>query len=176
MMVIILILAFVIVYAIGLYNGFIRKMNAVEQARSGIEVALTKRYDMLTKMRDVAKGYAVHEKEVFAQVIAMRRGMSLDEMKTADDSMSKAYSEVMAVVEAYPQLASNQVFKELQISIRDAEDHLQAARRAYNVCVTTYNNAIEMFPSRIIAEYRGCRKAQLFEGSAEKMNDVSMKF
>ena len=173
---IVIILALMVCYLISLYNGLIHKMNAVEQSRSGIEVALTKRYDMLSKMRDVAKNYINHEKDVLAQVISMRGGMSLKEMQSADSSMNTVHKELIALAESYPELRSDSVFKELQISIRDVEDHLQAARRAYNASVTAYNNAIEMFPSSIIANARGCQKIQLFEGREESMKDVEMTF
>lgn len=171
-----LLVALAILYFVSLYNGIIRKSNAVKQSRSGIEVALTKRYDTLTKMRDVAKGYMEHEKQTLVGVTAMRRGMSLEEMQDADSSMNKASGELIALMESYPQLSSDAVFKELQIGIRDAEEHVQAARRAYNICVTAYNNTIEMFPSRILAHVLGCQGAQLFEGTAEQMQDVKMTF
>ena len=50
----------------------------VQEGNSSIEVALEKRYDVLTKMLDVVKGYQKHEKEVLSEVIALRRGMSMN--------------------------------------------------------------------------------------------------
>ena len=69
------IVAVAAICVISISNGLIRKHNKIDEARSGIEVALTKRYDMLTKLLDVAKAYAKHEKDIFSQVISLRSGM-----------------------------------------------------------------------------------------------------
>ena len=157
-------------------NGLIRKRNKVEEARSGIEVALTKRYDMLTKLLDVAKNYARHEEKIFSTVIKLRQGMSLEEMQEADESMNQMTNSLAAMAEAYPQLSADTVFKELQVGIRDAEDQLQAARRVYNANVTSLNNAIEMFPSSIIAGMKKMTKNELYRAEAVHHSDVKMNF
>ena len=70
MVVLIVILVFIpIIWWISTSNGFKRKSIKISEALSGIEVALTKRYDMLTKLLDVAKAYITHEEELFTQVI-----------------------------------------------------------------------------------------------------------
>ena len=166
----------VLVWVIGVRNSFIVKRNRIEESRSGIEVALTKRFDMLTKMLDVAKSYAKHEEKIFTKVIQMRSGMSLDEMQKADASMTGLSNGLMAVAEAYPQLRSDSVFCELQSGIRDAEEHLQAARRAYNSNVTEYNTSIEVFPGNIIARMNGLSKETLYQAPESSKMDVKMDF
>ena len=157
-------------------NGLIRKRNKVEEARSGIEVALTKRYDMLTKLLDVAKNYARHEEKIFTTVIKLRQGMSLEELQEADASMNQMTSSLAAMAEAYPQLSADTVFKELQVGIRDAEDQLQAARRVYNANVTSFNTAVEIFPSSIIAGMKKMTKNELYRADAVHHADVKMNF
>lgn len=157
-------------------NGLIRKRNKVEEAKSGIEVALTKRYDMLTKLLDVAKNYARHEEKIFTTVIKLRQGMSLEELQEADASMNQMTSSLAAMAEAYPQLSADTVFKELQVGIRDAEDQLQAARRVYNANVTSFNTAVEIFPSSIIAGMKKMTKNELYRADAVHHADVKMNF
>ena len=176
LIVILAIVAVLAVSVISINNGLIRKRNKIDEARSGIEVALTKRYDTLTKLMDVAKAYAKHEEDVFKQVINMRQGMSLTEMEQADASMNRVSNGLMAMAEAYPELHSDTNFKELQIGIRDAEDHLQAARRLYNSNVTSYNTALEVFPSSIIANMKGMTKQELYKAEEQKKQDVKMQF
>lgn len=176
LLIIIAVVVIIFLYAIYLGNNLIRKKNKIDEARSGIEVALTKRYDMLTKLLDVAKAYASHEKELFAQTIRMRKGMSLEEMEKADTSMSQITQGLRAVAESYPELHSDTTFKELQAGIRDAEDQLQAARRVYNSNVTSYNTALQVFPSNIIANFRKLAKESLYEAEEIKKNDVKMTF
>ena len=148
--IVILIVVLVIVFwCIKTVNGFKKKEIRVQEGLSGIEVALTKRYDMLVKMLDTAKGYMAHESELFAKVIELRRGMSVAEMNDAQQQMDALRGKIFAVAENYPELRSSDVFVELQRGIRDAEEHLQAARRLYNSNVTAYNTAIAMFLSLI---------------------------
>jgi LemA protein len=157
-------------------NTFKRRNIKIDEALSGIEVALTKRWDMLTKQLDVAKGFAKHEKELFTEVINLRRGMSVGELNQAAGQMDAMASRLNVVAENYPQLRSSDVFVQLQGGIRDAEEHLQAARRLYNSNVTSLNTAIEMFPSSMVAKKRGVQKREFFVAEEHKRADVPMQF
>ena len=173
--IIILIVALVVaVWCINTTNGFKKKEIRVQEGLSGVEVALTKRYDMLTKLLDTAKGYMAHENELFAKVIELRRGMSVAEMNAAAQQMDSLSGRLFAVAEGYPELRSSDVFVELQRGIRDAEEHLQAARRLYNASVTAYNTAIAMFPAKLLAGSR--QPKEFFAADAGKREDVKMTF
>ena len=91
---------------------------------------------MLVKMLDIAKGYMTHESELFEKVIELRRGMSVSELNEAQQQMDNLSDRFFAVAENYPEVRSSSVFAELQRSIRDAEEHLQAVQRLYNSNVT----------------------------------------
>jgi LemA protein len=175
--IVILLVVIPILWWISASNGFKRKAIKISEALSGIEVALTKRYDMLTKLLDVAKGYAIHEKELFTQVIELRRGMSIAEINEKSARMDDLSNRLFAVAENYPQLRSAEVFRELQAGIRDAEEHLQAARRLYNSNVTAFNTAVDIFPSSMVAKSQGITKEhEFFAAEAAKRGDVKMSF
>ena len=157
-------------------NDFIRKNNKVSEALSGIEVALTKRYDMLSKMLDTAKAYAKHEKDLFVQVIELRRGMTINEMNEKNAQIDQLSSRINVVAENYPELRSAEIFKELQSGIRSAEQHLQAARRLYNSNVNDFNTAIQVFPASIVANAKKLQKHELFIAEERKLEDVKMVF
>ncbi len=123
----------------------------IGKASSGIEVALTKRYDMLTKMLDTAKGYMAHEKDIFTMTISLRQGMSLKDLAAADNEMSRVTSNLMALAENYPELRSSEVFVELQKGLLDAKEELQAAIQVYNATVSIYNQDLDIFPNRLLA-------------------------
>ncbi len=168
----------VALWAIATVNGFRSKEIKVDEALSGIEVALTKRYDLLTKLMDASKGYMAHEKDVLTEIVKLRdkmtNNMNVSQMNAAESQMSGMFSRIFAVAEAHPELGSSEVFMELQRGIQDAEEHLQAARRLYNSNVTIYNTAIVMIPASLLA---GARKAKdFFEAESQKKNDVAMKF
>ena len=129
---------------ISISNGLKTASLKVDEAESGIDVALTKRFDVLTKMLDVVKEYKNYEKETIA--------------------------------EAYPQLQAAETFRQLQVAIMDTEEHLQAARRAYNSNVTIFNTKVVTFPSSIVAGNMGLSKRDYFEAETSKRQDVEMKF
>lgn len=174
MIAILIILVLIVIWCISTVNGFKKKEIRVQEGLSGVEVALTKRCDMLTKMLDTARGYMAHENELFAKVIELRRGMSVAEMNAAQQQMDNLSEKLFAVAEGYPELRSSDVFVELQRGIRDAEEHLQAARRLYNTSVTTYNTAIAMFPAKLFAG--GCQPKEFFAADETKRSDVKMTF
>ena len=165
-----------VIWWISTSNGFKRKSVKIGESLSGIEVALTKRYDLLTKLLDVAKGYATHEKELFTQVVELRRGMSVSEINEKNAQIDALGARIFAVAEQYPQLRSAEVFCQLQAGVRDAEEHLQAARRLYNSNVTSFNTAVDVFPSSIVAKSQKLTKYEFFMAEAAKREDVKMSF
>ena len=172
--ILLIVLALAAIWCINTVNGFKKKEIRVQEGLSGVEVALTKRYDMLTKMLDTAKGYMAHETELFERVIALRRGMSIGELNDAQQQMDSLSGKLFAVAEGYPELRSSQVFVELQRGIRDAEEHLQAARRLYNTSVTAYNTAIALFPAKLLAG--GRQPKEFFAAEGYEREDVKMTF
>ena len=173
-LILLLIALIAVLWAVKASNNIKRMEIKVDEAFSGIEVALTKRYDMLTKMLDVCRGFMKHESELFSKVISLRQGMSLGEMGKADREMGELTGRLFAVAENYPELRSSEVFLELQRGIRDAEEHLQAARRLYNANVSSYNIAIAMFPAKLLA--KGHSPKEFYDADDEKRGDVKMQF
>ena len=88
--ILLIVLALAAIWCINTVNGFKKKEIRVQEGLSGVEVALTKRYDMLTKMLDTAKGYMAHETDLFERVIALRRGMSIGELNDAQQQWRRA--------------------------------------------------------------------------------------
>ena len=165
-----------VIWWISTSNGFKRTAIKIGESLSGIEVALTKRYDMLTKLLDTAKGFAAHETKLFTQVIELRRGMSVSEINEKNAQMDAMSARIFAIAENYPELRSADVFRELQSGIRDAEEHLQAARRLYNSNVAIFNTAIDVFPSSVVAKSQRLVKHDFFMAEAAKREYVKISF
>lgn len=180
MEVIIIVVVIVVVILVGWYIGTSNKLNRavvkIEEADSGIDVALTKRYDALTKMLEITKGYAKHEKETLGEVINLRKGMSIAEKQDANNKMTETFGKINVLAEAYPELKSSENFKTLQLSVADVEEHLQAARRLYNANISSYNQEIVSFPTSIVAGMKGFVKKEFFEADEAKKEDVKMEF
>ena len=173
---IVAIVAVILLWWVGTYNGIKKLDIKVKEGLSGIDVALTKRYDVLTKMLEVVKGYQQHEKEILTEVIKLRSGMTMQERNTANQHMDTAFGRINLLAENYPELKSSNNFIQLQNAILDTEEHLQAARRLYNANVTAFNEKIVTFPNSIVAGSMGAVAKEFFEAEAVKRQDVKMQF
>jgi len=152
----------------------------VQEAESGIDVALTKRFDTLTKLLETTKGYAKHESETLQNVIKWRNGIpqnaTLKDKEEFLGQLNTVASGISVVVEKYPDLKADTVFKELQVAVMNTEEHLQAARRLYNANVTQLNTIIVTFPQSIVANAIHMEKRSYFEAEEKKRQDVEFKF
>ncbi|MGX8701227.1 LemA family protein [Caproiciproducens sp.] len=170
---VVLVLIFVI-WWISTGNRFRRLTVKIEESESGIDVALTKRYDTLTKMIDVCKMYAKHETDTFSNVINLRKGMSMAERGTVNGQMDALSERISVIAEAYPELRSSEQFRELQLGIREVEDHLQASRRFYNSNVSAFNQLLASFPSSAVGGRLRMTPKDFFEAETGKRQDVKI--
>lgn len=177
-MAILIVVGIIVLIIVGWYISTSNKLNRavvkIDESLSGIDVALTKRYDVLTKMMDVVKAYAKHEKETLFEVINLRKDMTIQEKNEANKAMDENMKKINVVAESYPELKSSENYKTLQQSIADVEEHLQAARRLYNSNVSLYNQLLVTFPTSSIAKNKGMTKKDFFEAETIKKEDVKI--
>lgn len=174
-MTILIIVAVVAIVLMLIYNSLVRKRNETENAFGGIDVMLKKRYDLIPNLVATVQQYAEHEKGTFAQITEMRNrsygSLSTAEKGELDNAMSQACTRFLAVAENYPQLKASENFEQLQRALNETEEQLSAARRTYNACVTDYNNAVQTFPSNLLAGMFGfTRKEVLVTPEQERVN------
>ena len=174
--IVVVIILMCLIWYVSTMNSIRRLGLKCNEAASGIDVALTKRYDVLTKQLEVVKEYTSHEAKTLYETIKLRSGMSIREKQEVLEQMNNASNQFRLTAEAYPNLLSSETYKMLMVSISDCEEHLQAARRLYNANVNAYNTKIVMFPSSIVAGAIGAISKELFVAEAHKRNDVEMKF
>lgn len=160
-------LAIVVVLIAFMYNFLVGKKNEVDNIFGGIDAILKKRYNLIPNLVETVKKYATHEKGILEKITEVRsramRSQSSDDKLALNSELSSMLGGIMVAVENYPDLKANQNFLHLQKTLNELEAQVSAARRAYNQAVTDYNNAIEMFPTNIIANFMSYRKKQVFE-------------
>ena len=171
---VVVIVVILVGYVISISNGLNRAIVKIDEASSGIDVALTKRYDVLTKMIDVVKGYAKHEQETLFKTIELRQNMTIQEKNEVNKIMEENLTRINALAENYPDLKASENYKTLQAAIADVEEHLQASRRLYNSNVSIYNQKRVTFPSSIIANSKGLTKKDFFVAEEKKREDVKI--
>lgn len=165
-----IILLIIICNYINTLNSLKKLSLKVDEALSGIDVALSKRYNVLSKMMETVKGYTKHEKEVLFKTIEMRSNMNLSELKSAKNEMDENINQINMIIEKYPDLKANENFLALQKAIIDAEEHLQAARRLYNSNTSLYNEKVITFPSLIVAKIHHFKQNEYFEIEEKEKN------
>jgi LemA protein len=175
--VLLLLIGLVLVF-ISSYNRLVTARNAFRNAFAQIDVQLTRRYDLIPNLVEIAKGYIKHERETLEAVIRARNtayeglkmaaadpsnAAAVQQLSGADQQLGGALGRLMAVAEAYPDLKANQNMMQLSEELTSTENKVAFARQAYNDAVMTYNNYRETFPSNIAANMFGFQAAQSLE-------------
>ena len=159
-------------WIISLYNSLVKLRNNRENAFADIDVQLKQRHDLIPQLVATVKGYAAHEKDTLERVINARNGAmsahTIDEKIKAENALSSALAGLKITLEAYPDLKANQNFLQLQEEIADLENKLSAVRRYFNSATKELNNAVETFPSNLIAGMFGFRKEIMFALGAQR--------
>lgn len=169
----------IIFWIIGEINSFRRMLVKIDESESSIDVALTKRFDLLSKMFQAAKGYMKHEAETLQKVVAMRQpahGAPIEEKQAFANELTRGLQAINVVVEQYPDLKASQNVSKLQDATLEVEENLQASRRVYNSNVSYYNQKVVVFPSNMIAKWKNFEKRAFFEAEALKREDVKFDF
>ena len=158
-------------YGVGIYNRLVKLSTLVDEAWSGIDVQLKKRYDLIPNLVETVKGYASHEKETFENVTKARsqaqNATTVEGQQAAENQLNKSLINLFAVAEQYPELKANENFLSLQNELSDIESGIEKSRRYYNGTTRDYNILIDSFPSNIIAGMTKFVKAAFFEIDTE---------
>jgi len=174
------IVALVVIFLIGTYNGLVVLKTRIQEAFSGIDVQLKRRADLIPNLVETVKGYAKHEKSVFENVTKARASlMSAEgpkEKAVANNMLSGALKSLFAVAEAYPELKANENFQELQRQLTDTEDKVAYSRQFYNSNVLEYNTKTKVFPSNLIAGMFAFKEEEFFAANEEERKKVEVKF
>lgn len=175
MIIILIIVIVVLLYLLIVYNKLIRQKNRVKQATSGIDVYLMQRFDLIPNLVECVKGYMKYEQETLTKITEMRiKYMKTKNVKEGEE-LNNECNKIMAISEMYPELKANEQFLNLQRNLTKMESQLQAARRIYNSEVNVYNDQVQMFPSNILANIFGFKKAEFFEAETQARNNVKIE-
>jgi len=164
---ILIILAVLVFLVIGLYNRLVKLRNNRENAFADIDVQLKQRLDLIPQLVEAVKGYMKHESTVLTDITNARthalQAKTINEKIAAENQVTSALQGLNVAVEAYPDLKASQNFIQLQEEISDIENKLAAARRFFNSATKELNNAVETFPSNILAGMFGFQREPMFD-------------
>ncbi len=167
--------------AIVLYNQLASLRVRADSAWADIDAQLKRRYDLIPNLVETVKGYMGHEKSVLERVTELRSqaiaAQGPAEQARTENMLTQALRSVFAVAENYPELKASRNFEQLQSSLAELEDKIQAARRYYNAVVRDYNTRVHVVPSNMVAFLFNFKEREYFElTSPEEREAVRIDF
>jgi LemA protein len=158
------------------YNQIQTYDEQAASAQRNIEVQLQRRADLIPNLVETVKGFAAQESAVLTQVTEARAGLSgalartggadMGELAAANAGLTSALGRLNVVVEAYPDLKSNENFLRLQDELTGTENRVAVSRTDYNAAVERYNAYIRRFPAAMTAKVTGAKPREYFEADA----------
>ena len=147
----------------GTYNRFVKYKNRIEEAWSGIDVALKRRFNLIPNLIRAIEGYSEHEAKIMMSTSVHRFGSTDMANRVEEESqISKSLRGILAVAEAYPDLKASDNYMELQNNLNEIEEDIQKARNRFNSSVNRLNTLVESFPATLIARKFGFEKQNYF--------------
>ena len=187
LLILLVIVAAVAFWGVGIYNGLVTARNAYKNAFAQIDVQLQRRFDLIPNLVEVARKYMAHERETLEAVIAARSaaqsGLSaakanpgdpgaMAQLAAAQGQLNAGLGRLLAVAEAYPDLKANQNMMQLTEELTSTENKVAFARQAFNDAVMAYNNRREAFPGNFFAGMFGFAAATLLDIPVDKRDQV----
>jgi LemA protein len=192
LIIILVLLAVLVVWAVSIYNRLIASRNNFRNAFAQIDVQLTRRYDLIPNLVETARAYLKHERETLESVISARNiamaglkaaaanpgsAAALEQLSGAEAGLAGALGRLFAVAEAYPDLKANTTMMQLSEELTSTENRVAFARQAFNDAVMGYNNTREMFPNSLVAGWFSFEPAKMLDAPApEKREPPKVSF
>jgi LemA protein len=165
------IILLLVVPLVAAYNGLVEKESSVDQSFADLDAQLQRRNDLIPNLVGAVQGVLGQEQAVFGELARARQGYagaSTPEQKLdAANQVDAGIGRLLAIVESYPQLQSNENVRDLQVQLEGTENRIAQSRRDYNGAVTSYNVTIRRFPRSLVAGPFGFERKPLFEATPE---------
>ena len=147
------------------YNDLQRQDEGIKAAWSEVVNQYQRRADLVPNLVNTVKGYAAQEADVLTAVTNARANVSaikvtpelvndpaaFQKFQQAQGQLTSALSRLLVVAEAYPNLKSDALFRDLQSQLEGTENRITVARKRYIDSVQTYNSTVRSFPTNLTA-------------------------
>jgi LemA protein len=174
--------AALLAYLVGIYNGLVRVGASVKLAWSNIDVLLVQRHDELPKLVEVCRQYMEYERDTLERVTKARNAVdaarssgNVNSVGAAEQELRAGLGGLYAVAERYPDLKANEGFRQLQARISGLETAIADRREVYNDSVNANNVRLQTFPDVLVANFGNFHPAKLLEFMSDQKSDVDVK-
>ena len=166
----------IVLMFIGRRNQMVTKSQTVEAQWHQVDVDLQRRADLIPNLVETVKGYAAQEQTVFGDIAKARSALlsaqSPSERIAANAQLEGSLGRLLAIVENYPQLKSNENFLRLQDELAGTENRIAVERRRYNLAVQDYNTYIALFPNNVFAGWAGFKPNNAYFSATDEGREV----
>jgi len=157
-------------------NQMVTLNETVKSDWAQVDVVLQRRADLIPNLVETVKGFAAHEQTVFddiakARTQYMNAQTPTDKIATSNQ-LYGAELKVLALVETYPQLRSNENFLRLQDELAGTENRIAVERKRYDDAIQDYNTYIGLFPNNIVAGMAGFKRNDAYFAAPEAAREV----
>ena len=177
--IIIAVIAIAVIWFISEQRKLVVMDENINNALSQIGVQLSSRWDALTALLDLTKGYAEHEYNTISDTIKMRTSItsksSVSDVNAQENILTEAMGKIMAVAESYPELKANENYIKTMDSVNAYEEMVRKSRLVYNDSVTKLNRAIRMFPTSLAASMLRINSRDYLETDNKKADMPNLK-
>src|ERR1700726_4690283 len=129
------VIVILVLFAFGAYNRLVALSQRVGQAFADIDVQLKQRHDLIPNLLETVKGYAAHERGTLDDVVKARNAaisaQGPGQVAAAENHLSGALGDMIALSEASPVPQANANFQQLANELSDLENKIAASRRFF---------------------------------------------
>src|ERR1700675_2862709 len=151
---------------VGVRNTLVTKNEAVKASWSQVDIVLQRRADLIPNLVATVKGIAQQEQTVFGDIAKARSALlsagTPSDKIAANGQLDGALGRLLAIVENYPQLKSNENFLRLQDELAGTENRIAVERKRYNDTLRDYNTYVQQFPNSFFAGFAGFKPNEAY--------------
>ena len=170
------VVVFLVVVAGGYYNSFVTQNNAIDGQWKQVEVQYQRRFDLIPNLVEATKGLMQQEQKVFGDIAAARAAYAGSPSPETANQVESALGRLLAIVENYPQLKSDQTVLRLQDELAGTENRVAVERRRDNELVQGYNTSVSTIPGVLFANIFGSKPRVYFNAIPGAETAPQVKF
>lgn len=163
-----------VAWVAGGYNSLIGQRNNVDNKLAALNSAYQRRFDLVPQLVNVAQSAQIQEQKVYGDIADARTryaGATTPEAQAqAGGQLDSALGRLLAIVENYPQLSSNQTLQNLMVQLEGTENRVKVERDNYSTAATSYNTSVQRFPTNLLAGMFGFSEKPLYQAQSGAEN------
>lgn len=167
-----------VIWVISTQRGLVHTDELCGNALSQIGVQQASRWDALTALAQLTKNYSEHEYKTLMDTVGARRPVTgqsrAAEVDAQENMLTQAFTHLMAVAEAYPDLKAQQVYQQTMGSVNEYENNVCRSRMVYNDTVTRFNRMVRQLPGCFLAGPLGFGVREYLQADSQKTDMPSM--